>query len=412
MRNKIWNIIMAIILVLIGATFQGIMPRRHAFICHCILLVGVLVVVMLDGKLSIIKEKHFFGIRDLLLIIAILLYRASVCLYYSEVHDVNGNIILATVPLMLYFWGKLYIVYNANNAYRSSMYVLIPLGVGLMIFNMMSIISYYVYGAQGGDGRNWRMFFMGETPLRATFFAFYPLLFISLISWALFTYKQNKLISTMVVLSGIGSAYWWWNVGQTRSVVFVTILSLGIAGILYFLDLMKAGKIRIYKKHIVAVLIMTVIAIVIMIFNAESIMELYRNSVFCRDASILENPRIYMMHNALSQLHKYPFGNNQTEVYVGMRTTHVYWTEFAYCGGIIPFISIIGWLILSIKDAIMLAKSEVKIEEKVLLIRPLFAMILYASTEGLRDMFTPFIMMLIAGMIRGRVLLLFNYKDV
>lgn len=86
-------------------------------------------------------------------------------------------------------------------------------------------------------------------------------------------------------------------------------------------------------------------------------------------------------------------------------TTHVYWTEFAYCGGIIPFAAILCWLAMVIKDMMDISfRKEVLLKEKMLLILPLVAVILYACTEALRDMFTPFLIMLFAGMLRGKIL--------
>lgn len=38
-------------------------------------------------------------------------------------------------------------------------------------------------------------------------------------------------------------------------------------------------------------------------------------------------------------------GNNHIEIYDDYIITYVYWTEFAYCSGFIPFVAIIGWLI-------------------------------------------------------------------
>lgn len=403
------RILMMMLFFIIGATLQGIMIRRVSFICYFALLATVLFVMISDRQFYFGKISNVVDIRDILLIVAMVSYRIATYTYYSESHDLTGNFIWATAPVMLYLFGKYYIFYNYKNSYKASVRVIIPLGMGLMLFNFISIISYYVYGGTGEEGRDWHMMLMDADSLRATFYAFYPLLYISLVIWAIYTFKKNRVISLIVIITGIFSVSWFWLVVQTRSPFFVFFISIAIMGILYLLSLIKKDGFKKYKETIIIVLslILIIINVVLLAYNTNILgfKDWYMASTFTRDRPLLDNPRLHMAWSAICNLPNYPFGNNHTEIYEGYITTHVYWTEFAYCGGFIPFLAIIGWLVMIIKDVIFIGNNkDILLEEKSLLLLSLFAMFFYACTEALRDMFEPFLVMLFAGMIRGKVL--------
>ncbi|MCR5402967.1 MAG: hypothetical protein K6E91_04000, partial [Butyrivibrio sp.] len=123
---------------------------------------------------------------------------------------------------------------------------------------------------------------------------------------------------------------------------------------------------------------------------------------------IFNNVRVKWSLQAIYDLLKYPFGGNHTEYGLGYTTTHLAWTNIAYCGGVIPFLAIMILLLLIFKDIIKLSFSSiVELHQKMILLLPFFGVFLYSCTEDLRIMNYPLCsVFLFAGMIRGQFLLI------
>lgn len=406
--EQYYDIAITIAFLLWGSTFQSILLRRGAFILVFCLLLSQLVVMKLDDGFSFHSIKEIIGIRDILLIIAMVSFRVANYLYYSENGDFNGNVIWASVPIMLYLYGKFFVLQHKEDTYQNVQRVIVPFGAGLMTFFWFSAISYHVNGPMGKDGRNWILLFIGDGPIRATYFTFYVLLLVALIPWAIIKWKKQRLLCSYIIISGISSLLWFWVVVKTRLPMIVFFVALIFAGCLILVEKRINGEFSNKRMLQVGGIVGLALGVFVIAFvtNLGGLKTMVFSSTLFRDGNILNEPRLRMAWNGLSGLAQYPFGNNHTEVYTNMKTTHIYWTELAYCGGFIPFVSGILWLILSLFDAVKISISKIiRLEEKMLLLLSFLAVFLYSCTEALRDMFAIFIVMLMAGLLRGKVLI-------
>lgn len=405
---KYYNIIVGIVFFILGVTFQAILLRRGAFICIFSLFVSQLMVMKLDPSFAFGSVREIIDIRDILLIIAMVSFRVANYLYYSENGDFNGNVIWALVPIMLYLYGKFFMLQHKEDTYQNVQRVIIPFGAGLMIFFLFSAISYHVNGPMGNDGRNWVLLFIGDGPIRATYFTFYVLQFAALIPWALMIWRKKRLLSTVIAVSGLGSIVWFWVVVKTRLPMIVFLIALVFAGSLILVEKRINGELSNKKTLQICGVVGLALGVFIIAFvtNLGGLRTMVFSSTLFRDGNILNEPRLRMAWNGLSGLLQYPLGNNHTEVYKGYGTTHIYWTELAYCGGFIPFASGILWLALTLYDFVTISISKIiRLEEKMLLLLSFLSVFLYSCTEALRDMFAIFIVMLMAGLLRGKVLI-------
>lgn len=416
--TKIRSMLLSILFFFIGATFQGYMTRRISCICYFIILAVIVVLMIKDSSFRIYKLSNIFDVRDILLIIAMVTFRIATYLYYESYEGIGGHFAWAAAPIMLYLIGKYLILYNENNTYNTHLKVTVPLGLGFILFNLVAVISYYAYGPVEGagieyDARNWYMYratiTTGDIVPRVTFYTFYPLLFAALFIWAAYTFKRNKHISLTIMITGLLSALWFWFQVQTRLPFIVWILSVVISLVLIYVDkIVKNGFKQYKKKTVVGILTIIIIGGIIalcFVFDVGGIKDIYLSSTFARDASLLENPRIKLAWSAISNLGNYPLGNNHTQVFSGIEHSHVFWTELGYCGGIIPFVAGVAWLFFIFKDIIYIIVSRtIELEEKLLLILSFLAVFSYSCTESYRTMFAPFMVMLFAGLIRGKVL--------
>jgi len=405
---KIYNIYIWIILFFLGLTFEmNIIENKYLIVLLSSMFLFLIILMICDKSFSI-KDHIKFDIRDIFLLVAMAIWRRN--LYVYGVCDPGFSIKYLIIVILMYLYGKYHIIYmntvfTTNDIYKTN--VIFPLGLGLMIFNITSMISWYIYPPNSEIGRAWLSLM---DPIKgwnvATFYAFHPLLFISLVFWGVITYKNNKIKSNMIIFLGIISSVWFWFVTKTRGPMVILFATVIIGITLNWLQLILKNGFKKYEKKLFYCVIFIVVFVIvgfICIKYVEPIKSLYDSSMLSRDGGILNNIRFKWAKDAVLGLAKYPFGGNKE---IENSTTHVVWTSFASFGGIVPFLLIIIWNILVIKDTVVLSISKNKdIEKKLFIILPYIGVMLYSCTEDLiYYMFEMAVITIIAGMIRGEVI--------
>ena len=380
-----------------------------------ICLVSVLFVVF--DKTNKDNKKKFWDIRDVLLIIAMVSY--WYCIYTKGYYpgdnpDLHDCIMRAVISVSVYIFGKFFIIYDKENNGKNAVNVVIPFGLGLMIFNIISIYSayHYYYNRVINDvsiNRSWLSIMFPTWVMNATIYSYYPLVLISLLIYSVLFFKKNILINSIIIVSGVASAIWFWVETKTRTPMVGLIMSIIIGILLILIKNIRNRKddyYRIIKKYIsVTIIGLICLYLVFELFVADT--EWYKYSIISREGGLFNNVRIKWALQGIHDLLKYPLGGNQTNYGAeDYATTHVAWTEFAYCGGIIPFSTIMIWLLLSFMDILKLSLSSIiDQKQKMILLLPFFSVFLYSCTEALRIMNYPLCsVILLAGMIRGTVL--------
>ncbi len=417
--TRYYYIITSIIFLFIGMLFQSnMLGRKVIFLLYPSLsLISVLFVVF--DKTIKEKKNIFWDIRDVLLIIAMASY--WYCIYTKGYYpgdnpDLHDCIMRATISISVFIFGKFFIMYDKNNNGKNAINIVIPFGIGLMIFNIISIYSAYHYYYNRvinniSINRSWLSIMFPTWVMNATIYSYYPLILISLLTHSVIFFKKKILLNSLIIVSGVASAIWFWVETKTRTPIVVLIITITLGLLLVVIDKFSEKK-EINIKKTSKILIGIVVGLICIYISFRMFVinsEWYESciNILSRDGGIINNVRVRWSLHAIHDLYKYPFGGNHTVYREGYTTTHLSWTDIAYCGGIIPFFAIMIWLMLIFKDIIKLSfSSNAELYQKMILLLPFFAVFLYSCTEALRIMNYPLCsVFLFAGMIRGQFIL-------
>ena len=418
--TKLYYMCLIIIFFVLGLTFQAGIPRRIIYICFFCIFLSVIILSHLKKSDFLKNKKNIFDIREILILISMSVYRISLYYYYTDKNDKSEIIIGISAALFIYLIGKYYMLYRDGNAEG----LVYSFGLGLMIFNLISIFSwFYLPYDPDMSRRYWQTLLMPSAgDQAATFFAFHPLLFISLIPYGILILKKNKVFGLIISLTGVFSVLWFTIAVKTRSPLMVFLCTVIASVFIYVVHLISKNGFDKYKKKIMisSVVILVAVGVVIFCFcNISSLNEWYKSSFMARNGGIFNNLRVIWAKETFMDLKDYPFGGNQRVFEYNNGTgkkinvSHMTWSDIVYTGGIIPFISIFLWLMLALKDIIsVIISNKIELSKKMLCILPFIAIFLYSCTEALlRGLYYEFfVLLLFGGMIRGQVLLYKNDK--
>ena len=313
----------------------------------------------MDKEFSFKSKWEIIDFRELFLFVAMATYRISIYKYYN-VTDLHETIMCILIPVMLYMFGKYYVLYAGEDSYKKIKVITIPFGMGLMISYLISVYSFYYFHVDihTKAGRVYSTLLMPEMGnTNATFYSFYPLLIIGLLIYSIYTLKENLYLNSLMIILGVFSAIWAWIEVTQRLPMVVMFFSLIISIAIIIYDKMSRNdrkkNIMIIKR--VIIILGSVIAIMVLInLITGCITEAYETSILSRNGGVLlGNIRFKWASMVIKDIKNYPFGNNHN-YYAPNITTHVQWVDFAYCGGIIPFLSIILYLLFLFKDIFIL----------------------------------------------------------
>ena len=413
MENKKMDNLLYIFIILSffiqGVIFQShIIDRKYIFIIYFLDFLIISYTFLKNKKDIKMKLSKMIDIRDFLLIISMTIYRISTMIYYPDLTDKMENIMWMVLTILMYLFGKTYAVcYNKIDNRRISD-IALSFGSGLMVFNIVSMISYYFTFDEALDIRAWKTFMAPSSNYyNATIYTFYTLIFIGLFVYGMALFKKNKLFSIWIMTTGLFSAVWHWVVAKTRLPLLYFIISIFISIIIYYVQQIRINGLKKYKKTLIilcsSVISVAVIAI-LFVRNVSFINEWYSNSILTRDGGIFNNIRFKWAMQSILAMRQYPFGGNQTK-YSILGSPHVSWCDIGYRGGILPFVAYILWVILIFKDSFSIAISNSEYRRKLVLIMPFISVFIYSCTEGLTSSTYVFSTIpLFAGIIRGEVL--------
>ena len=413
---KIYNTIIIVVFFVMGVTLHTpFIPRKLLWLFYIVLFLSVIVINILNKSFDLKKTSYWVDIREVLLMVGMGYYWFCKYKYYEGFQDINQDIMFCLIPIIMYMYGKYYIFLSKNDTINNLKNIIFSLGIGLFVFAIISYISSYFFPYDKSLGRLMHSIMLpGSGHLAVTFFSFYSLIFISLISYGVIFFKDDKIINPIIVLGGVSSALWMLIRVKTRSPIAILLFSIILTIIIYLVHDIRIKGVKKYKKTIIFMLcafIFAYILFIVCINFVEPIRIAYRSSFLYRDGGIFNNQRIKWSLQAVMDLKDYPLGGNYSKYLTFKQndyidSTNTTWGDIPYYGGIIPFASIFLWLFFSLKDVIKILKSlEISLNNKVILILPYSAIILYACTENIQDTCYRFsILLLFSGMIRGQIL--------
>lgn len=315
------------------------------------ILLGLFVLCVAQGalnhKLSLDKES-------------ILLFMGMLAYSIGSHADFGWTIRITLIPFLLYYYGNSVLLLQEQDQreYRTKILIIV-LSFGLLAGGILNAFSWYSHGFDGG--RRWAEFWSGRI-LPATQHVFWGLLISGLMFYGWYYWKKNKLLNSLVVLGGI------WNVcfslltgSRTLGIIFGMVLGINI--VLYcYLNWNDENKKCKIKKVVIGILLIGILGVIAYLFDVGGISNFMKNSMWGRNGGILHNIRFEAQISVVKQLFKYPFGGRQMDL-AGLYYAHNVWLDMANSAGLLPFILITSYTVVTIYDLVKLIQSQIVRQE-------------------------------------------------
>lgn len=317
--------------------------------------------------------------------------------------DFGWMIRMTVIPFLFYYYGKAVVVLQEHSiCEQRSKVLIIVLSIGLFIGSALNMISWVKFGFE--NGRAWGEFWTGQR-LPATQHVFWDLLIISLTFYATCFWKKGCIING-ILLSGSLWSLWFSLFTGSRTLVVVFGLVLVLNVFLYcYLNWKNESKKKKIKNLLLGILITCILIFIAYFLNIGEISDFIENSIWGRNGGVLHNIRFEAQISVLRQLFKYPFGGNQMEL-AGLNYAHNVWLDMANRAGLLPFILIVMYTILTVCNLMKLIRNQVIGQEiKFILVSVYIALFLYYMVEPALDANLMFwaVWMLICGLIKGNI---------
>lgn len=298
----------------------------------------------------LIQKKVRVDIRELLLGVAFLFYT----IFTHKNFSWGSDIVL--MPLVLGVLGK-YMACGYSDKKQAEKIVCIMFSTvvaGYTIHGVLNSVIFFQEGFQLG-GRMW-MDVWDKTNLPATQHIIYYLPIMSLLFLAIFSFKKNMLLSITIVCFNIFFLYISVITMSRTSLVIWILVLIGEVFLWGILNYKNVYWKKIVQKVLPVCLLcfLAFILIVWLIVKDKALSSSY--DWLSRDGGILNNIRFKAQISAVKQILVYPMGGYQMEL-AGLNYAHNVWLDLANAAGVIPFIALVGYTILSFSDLIKLLKS-------------------------------------------------------
>ncbi len=358
------------------------------------ILLGLL---MLCATQGVLNKKLSLDKESILLLTGMLAYSIG-----SQA-DFGWTVRMTFIPFLFYYYGKSVIeLYDQERREQRTKVLVMILSLGLLMGGILNAVSWYRHGFEGG--RRWAEFWSGRI-LPATQHVFWGVLISGLMFYGLYYWKKNKLLNGLVVLGGLWSV-WFSLFTKSRTLVIIFALVLGFNIVLYCcLNWHDEDKRYKIKNIWIGILILCVLAIAAYCFNVGGISDFMKSSIWGRDGGIFHNVRFEAQISVMKQLFKYPFGGRQMDL-AGLNYAHNVWLDMANTAGLIPFILVAIYTVVTAYGLIKLIRSHTVGQEiKYLIASAYISLFLYYMVEPAFDanlMYWSF-WMLICGLVKGNI---------
>lgn len=257
----------------------------------------------------------------------------------------------------------------------------------------------WAYGTE-----TWPNFFSGDLERRTTYeFGF--VLTTSLLGFAIFNYKKNRITSIFIIIANLFIQYCVIKV-EGRENSFMAIISIFAVTLLYIID--SYAKFSNKTKKVLKILFiccicLTFLAIILWNVNFCGVKDLYLNSYLNSSGGILHNVRFKYDYDGFKAMLKYPFEDYEPILHI--KRPHSTILEYGRVYNIIVYVGLLIFRLCVIKDAVLFAikcKGENRYLKYMLI--PAFVNInIYYSLEPNGYAHRHFLMagLLISGIIRA-----------
>ena len=241
--------------------------------------------------------------------------------------------------------------------------------------------SYLYFAGYRWEGTRYWMDVWQRAIIPGTQLTLYYISVFAVLFPAIVYFSKRKLRNIAVILLSIFFVYASLAT-RTRTTLLVLALVFFLQGLLFvFLEKEKIMK-NVTSKKIGIFLSVVVVLIVALVFILKDL-EIVRVFIdnLNKGGGILNNIRIRVQKQALSQIFDYPWGGSQ--MVMDLKLAHNVWLDLAHEAGIIPFFAFTGYTLWTLIELIrFVAKKEIVAEVKLMVVGIYAAFFLYYSIES------------------------------
>lgn len=349
----------------------------------------------------VIKNKKVPFDAELIILLSTLLYVGYLDYQFGR----NADICYWYILFSAYLLGRVVIGTKTDVDAKRLIAMFLSLVVGMFVASFLDFsINFRTGWAYGTE--TWPNFFSGDLERRTTYeFGF--VLTTSLLGYAVFTYKKNKIISCLIIIINIFIQYCVINV-EGRENTFMALISIFIVLILYVNDLyvgLSDKAKRTIKIIGFGMTCLIVVSVLLWNLNFFGVKDLYLHSYLNSSGGVIHNIRFKYDYDGFMAMLKYPFDDYEPILHI--KRPHSTILEYGRVYNIIVYAGLLVFRICVIMDTILFAK-KCKNENRYLkyLVVPAFVNLnIYYSLEPNGYAHRHFLMagLLLSGMIKAYI---------
>ncbi len=327
------------------------------------------------GLLALIQKKLWIDIRELLLAVSFLFYTILTHKNFSWSLDI------VLLPIVFALMGK-YMTCSFSDEKGTGRIICIMVStvvIGYTIHGILNSVIFFQNGFQD-SGRVW-IDVWDKTIVPATQHIIYYLPVMALLFFSVFCLKKNIPLSMVIIFLNIFFLYMS-VVTMSRASIVIWVLILVWELILYGILNHRKINWKTFTKRVmpICLLFFGILAVIAWIYM-RNITILPSVNWIGRDGGILNNIRFKAQISAVKQILVYPMGGYHMDL-AGLGYAHNVWLDLANAAGVIPFVALTGYTILTFFDLFKLLKSAHVLQEiKYMTSGICFALVLYYMIE-------------------------------
>lgn len=300
-----------------------------------------------NKKLTTINSMNF-----IILVLFSITYAIISC-----IHGL-GSLSLIVVPWVSYYLGA--IICKEQKSENKIINCILAIAVGFAVHAILNFI--YALIVSGG-GRNTIDIWTNESTA-ATVQGTLLVMIESLLCYILM-YEKNIKRRIVLIALFVASVLYNIKIGTRTTLLICFIVTVGVIILNLVMSKEKEKKKMLKKIGIIVIIISVVIMLICIIYALDIFnmqekindIELVKRFINRQETNNSDSDRIKAIIAALSQTFDHPFGGDK--MHIGkIKYAHNLWLDVNRVAGLIPFILIIIYTVLIIKNIIIILKSK------------------------------------------------------
>lgn len=343
------------------------------------------------------RKKKIFDEMAFLLLLGMffhgILYRAG-----GEHLKFVKMVEIVVLPFLFYIFGKQMVDLAGRGKIQESNVkkILLIVSSGMFLLNLLEFYSFsngsLIAPKIAQDFWTGRELYTTEFSFLAVFLV--PLLFYTILFFREKTYVKIVLLLEIVVVN-------WMNIKLDNRMALSITIALLVINMLIFVYINK-GNLKKMRNFLMVFVGLCILAILCLVLNVGGIKEsTYYQNFISRDGGILKNVRFQIFISVIFQMPQHLLGGSKMDI-APFSHAHNFWLQMYNDTGILSFICIVTFTVLSLINVFkLIGNQKISQELKYLLPSIYFGIACYLMMEvggrGIPDFFVFFTF--ISGMI-------------